>query len=451
MLRNCAEAGGRILAALAVLLVAACGGGNSTQTVITGPGAPVALAEVSTPTGPNTTEIVVDAGPGGFGAGAINVPYVTVTVCVPGSSECATIDHVMLDTGSYGLRLLKSGLQGISLPSVNLDANAQRGTPAGRLVECYPFILGGVWGPVMRADVRLAGEKASAIPIQVIDDRASAEFEPPADCLAAANGTLFSTVSGLQARGILGVGMVGLDCGVACSAGNYAGFHVQYHVCPGTVTAQCSPAAVPAALQVQNPVVHLVPDDGNAQADNNGTLIRLPAVPTLGATVAKGRLVFGIGTRANNQLPTDVRMLAVQTNPADPSYLYFTTTMGSREYPDSFIDSGSNGYFFNDTGSTACAGGTGSGAHWYCPGGNQPMNYSTVLGDRLGTRIPLSFSLTSADVLFQTSSAAVGQLGGSAGPAPNAFVFGLSFFYGRSVYTSIWGQPLATQGPWNAF
>ncbi len=451
MWRRCADMGRFALAVCLAAALAGCGGGDSSQTVITGPGAPVALAEVTTPTGPNTTEIVVDAGPGGFTFGTVNVPYVTVTVCTPGTSQCATIDHVFLDTGSYGLRLLKSGLQGVTLPSVALQADVQQGTPAGQLVECYPFILGGVWGPVMQADVRMAGEKASGIPVQVIDDSGSGEFAPPADCLAAANGTLFNSVSGLQAKGILGVGMVGLDCGIACSSGNYAGFHVQYHVCPSTVTAQCSPAAVPAHQQVQNPVVHLVPDDGNAQADNNGTIIRLPAVPTLGAEVAKGRLVFGIGTRSNNQLPATSQMLAVQTNPADPSYLYFTVTLGTRSYPDSFIDSGSNGYFFADSGTTTCQGNGTASAQWYCPPAAKAQSYSVVFSDRLGAQVPLSFDLTNADVLFQSGSTALANLGGSVGQAPNTFVLGLSFFFGRSVYTSIWGQALATQGPWNAF
>lgn len=451
MLQRCADTGRWLLALCLTLGVVACGGGNSSQTVITGPGAPVALAEVSTPTGINTTEIVVDAGPGGFSFGAANVPYVTVTVCAPGAAQCATIDHVFLDTGSYGLRVLKSGLQGVTLPSVNLDANAQRGTPSGRLVECYPFILGGVWGPVMKADVRIAGEKAAGIPVQVIDDSANAEFEAPADCLAAANGTLFNSVSGLQAKGILGVGMVGLDCGVACSNGDYAGFHVQYRVCPTTVTAQCSAAAVPAALQVQNPVVHLVPDDGNPQPDNNGTIIRLPALPTLGAEVAKGRLVFGIGTRSNNQLPVNAHMLAVQTDPTDPAYLYFTTTLGSRTYTDSFVDSGSNAYFFSDTNTTACQGAGSATSHWYCPPAAKSQNYSVVFSDRLGTQVPFSFDLTNADVLFQAGSTAFSNLGGNVGQATNSFVLGLSFFYGRSVYTSIWGQALSMSGPWNAF
>ena len=114
---RCAD---RLLAALAAslfaVLIAGCGG-NSTETTVTGGGPSV--VSLDTPIGPNTTEIVVDSGPSGFSLGAANIPYVTVTVCAPGSpTGCVTIDHVFLDTGSYGLRLLKSKVAALSLPTI---------------------------------------------------------------------------------------------------------------------------------------------------------------------------------------------------------------------------------------------------------------------------------------------------------------------------------------------
>src|SRR5579862_3889947 len=45
--------------------------------------------------------------------GYVNEPCVTVTVCTPGltgSGHCTTIGNVLLDTGSYGLRLYRSVL-----------------------------------------------------------------------------------------------------------------------------------------------------------------------------------------------------------------------------------------------------------------------------------------------------------------------------------------------------
>ncbi|MDD5336727.1 MAG: DUF3443 family protein, partial [Rhodoferax sp.] len=151
-----------LLAACSVLAaVTGCGGGNSSVTTYSGgglgSGSVASTAILDTPTGSNTTEVIVDSGPGSFSLGAANIPYVTVTVCAPNSSACVTIDHVFLDTGSYGLRVLKSSVVGLSLPPVTLAANAQLNTPGGTAVECYPFVLGDVWGPLAKAGIRMAG------------------------------------------------------------------------------------------------------------------------------------------------------------------------------------------------------------------------------------------------------------------------------------------------------
>ncbi len=458
MLTLCARLGLLLGALLVLLSGAGCGGGSSSVTTYSGgglgTGSVASTVTQGTPTGINTTEVIVDAGPASFSLGAANIPYVTVTVCSLNAANCVTIDHVFLDTGSYGLRVLKSSVASLSLPPVLLAADQQLNTPAGSVVECYPFVLGGVWGPLAQADVRIAGEMARAIPIQVIDDTAGASLAAPADCIAAAGGSLFSSAASLQANGILGIGMMPFDCGLTCASGSYAGFHVQYYVCPDSITAHCQAAAIPTQQQVQNPVAHFLPDDNNPQPDNNGTIISLPALPTLGAGVAKGRLVFGIGSRSNNQISPGVKMLSVNTNPSSANYLYFTTTLGQSVFSDSYIDSGSNAYFFNDASiSQSCKSSAGSTtqAGWYCPAGGASVLRSASLADSLGNIIPVDFSIANADLLFSGSSTAFGNLGGSISQAPQTFVWGLSFFFGRSVYTSIWGQALSVNGPWNAF
>lgn len=472
------------LAALLVLgLCAGCGGGSSSVTSYTGAGTAATTVTLATPTGINTTEVMVDSGPAGFSLGAANVPYVTVNVCAPNAGPCVTIDHVFLDTGSYGLRLLKSKVASLSLPALTLAANPQFNTPAGTAVECYPFVLGGVWGPLAQADVQIAGETATAIPIQVIDDSVNVALTAPADCVAAAGGTLFSSAATLQANGILGIGMVPYDCGLTCTSPlNYAGFHVQYYVCPDSVTANCQAAAVTTAQQAQNPVAHFVPSDGNLPPDNNGTIISLPALSPIGAGVATGRLVFGIGSRSNNQISPGAKVIMADPNPyisttttgstfassatptctpsatttctSNPGYLYFTTTVGQSSFHDSYIDSGSNAYFFNNTGiSQSCKSSLGSATTggWYCPPGTTPVALSASLSDAMGNTAPTNFSIANADALFSTSSTAFDNLGGSITQAPQTFVWGLPFFFGRAVYTSIWGQALSLNGPWNAF
>jgi hypothetical protein len=437
--------------ALALVLaatLAGCGGGSSSSTVITGPGVgdgtSVAEAHVDVPTGDNTTQVIVDSGPaGGFSIGAVNVPYVTVTLCTPGSTtQCATIDHVFLDTGSIGLRVLKSTVATLGLPSISVPADPTKNTVAGAAVECYPFVLGAVWGPLAKADLQIGGERASNLPVQLIDDATVPSPAVPAECLSASNGALMNTAASLQANGILGIGMLAYDCGLSCVNGDYSSGYTLYYSCAASGGA-CSAAALPVPSQIQNPVTYF-------PVDNNGTLIALPKLPGLGAGVATGRLVFGIGTRTNNQIAPSATMLFVDANPAHSSYLYFSTTAGSTSFADSYIDSGSNALFFADaTVATACQNTTGSASSWYCP--PAALHRTATLTDALGTTISVAYDVTSADALFSSSSMAFNDLAGTVAAGSSSFVWGLPFFYGRTVYTSIWGQTLSPNGPWNAF
>jgi hypothetical protein len=184
--------------------------------------------------------------------------------------------------------------------------------------------------------------------------------------------------------------------------------------------------------------------------NNNGSIVALPALGETGASVARGRLVFGIGTQTNNQLPVGAALLRVETDPASANYLYVKTTVGSQAYAFSYIDSGSNGYFFDDASLPLNCVGAGKGSTWYCPATLQAR--SALISDAFGASASVNFSVANTDVLFTSANTAFANLGGAAGAAnPGAFVWGLPFFYGRSVYTSIWGQSLAANGPWYAF
>ena len=101
----------------------------------------------------NVAPLIVDSGPQG---GEVNLAFVTVTVCVPGTNQCQDIDHVQVDTGSEGLRLLSGVLTNITLPSDN------------SLAECLVFADGYVWGPLATADVTIAGESAQSVPVHVL-------------------------------------------------------------------------------------------------------------------------------------------------------------------------------------------------------------------------------------------------------------------------------------------
>ena len=161
-------------------------------------------------------------------------------------------------------------------------------------------------------------------------------------------------------------------------------------------------------------------------------------------------LVFGIGTQANNQIPPSATKLFVDPDPTHASYLSITTTQGATSYTESYIDSGTNGLFFADpTLSQACQSQSGASAVWYCPA--TFLHRTATLTDVHGTTASVAYALASADLLFTTSSLALDDLSGTMPAGSPGFAWGLPFFYGRPVITSIWGQALSPSGPWNAF
>jgi hypothetical protein len=98
----------------------------------------------------NVVSVTVSGGPTN---NAVNVLYTTVTVCLPGTSTCQTIDNIQVDTGSYGLRILAPVLT-LTFPVAKLNGSA--------LVECTTFVDGYSWGPVTLADVQISGETDGA-------------------------------------------------------------------------------------------------------------------------------------------------------------------------------------------------------------------------------------------------------------------------------------------------
>jgi len=361
----------------------------------------------------NVQSIVVNAGPTGD---YFNGAFTSVTICFPGQSAgCQTIDGVLVDTGSTGLRVLSSALT-IALPQ-------QVGSSGAPIVECAQFLDGFTWGPVQMADVKLAGEQASSVPIQVIDERAFPNI--PAACSSA--GVAEDTLDKLGANAILGIGLFRQDCGPACAFVGSSNPGL-YYACPAT---GCQPAAVSLANQLQNPVALF-------SRDNNGVVIQLPAVAAGGAFSVTGSLVYGIGTQANNGLGS-AKVLAVDASGN------ITTIFGGQSYSSSFIDSGSNGIYFLDAGASGlplCQ----DSADFYCPA--TPQSLSATNRGATGVTIAAPFNVGNADTLDSRFSA----FNEIAGPNPGGFDFGLGFFFGRSVYTAIEGQgtPGGT-GPYFAY
>lgn len=341
----------------------------------------------------------------------INQPCVSVTICEPGTSTCQTIDKILIDTGSYGLRVFSS------LVSVNL---AQKTIGSNNLAECVSYADGSSnWGPVKTADVVLGQLKAPGIPIQLIDSNYGTR---PANCTKPDTDP---TSAGYN--GILGVGIFTEDCGAGCA--NIQDNNI-YFACNGST---CSSTAVPIAQQVSNPVSFL-------PSNNNGVIFQVDAIPTAGSSSATGYVVLGIGTQANNT-PSSANFFKADGNG------YFKTQFNGNVYTKSFIDSGSNGLFFPAPVSMpACASGVGANG-FYCPTSTVSLQANQA-GAGSSSAVAVSFEVQNAAYAVNTSP--YFMFNNLAGAFTDAFDWGMPFYYGRTVFHGIDGKtsPLGTGPYW---
>lgn len=367
----------------------------------------------------NSTPLAVDGGPTG-----VNYPngaYVTATVCVPGTTTCTTVDHVLVDTGSVGFRVLSSALGSLALPPQNAsDANP--------MAECYIAPTGYAWGPVALAQVQVSGEISPSIPIEVI---APSNFAAaPAACTSQTTGSALGTIAALKAKGILGIGFWPQDCGSACASAPQS----TYFSCP---MAGCAPLPAAIAQQVANPVAAF-------PNDNNGSVIQLPPVVAGGAPTAQGTLIFGIGTQSNNGLAA-ATVYGVSTSGPNPGS--FVATYSGNAYPGTVSSGADANYFLTSaiTGYPAC---TNPG--YYCPGSQQTATVN-VAGTN-GATGTVTLTVDNASSLFSTGFFAFSSLAGPGGNRTSGFVFGLPFFFGRNVFTALSGAstPGGT-GPYVAY
>lgn len=388
-----------------------CGGNGGTSVPVDPP------AVVSS----NAQALVVDSGPTGLMTSMVNMPYTSVRICIPGTSTCQTIDHVLVDTGSTGLRLLSANVM-LTLPGKYVGAKP--------LYNCVQFIdQSYMWGTVASVDLymggdNLDGEKAANLPMQLV----GSVGDPMVPSTCAPSGfSAKNTINTLGAKGILGIGHALQDCGSACVTTTTNGYYY-VNAGNGTVTG----ATVPLSEQLQHPVSLF-------SRDNNGVVISLPSVSSTGVPVVKGALVFGIGTQSNNT-PGKVSVMNLDGNG------YFTAVLNGRTMTKGFVDSGSNAWFFGTSSYPRCA----NLVHWYCPPNTVLLRaINSGVNNQIST---VDFSISNATSLLSNSTIyAASTLAGPMGDNVS-FDFGLPFFYGRDVLSAIDGRdtPLGA-GPFVAY
>ncbi|MFL9668946.1 DUF3443 family protein [Variovorax sp. AB1(2024)] len=417
--------------AAGLLVLAACGGGGGgggggalpIALLPTTTGTPAATpTPTSTPTtsSQNSMSLTVSRGTDTSG---VNLPQVSVKLCAPGTGTCQTIDNVLVDTGSTGIRIAASALS-----SSMLAALPQESVSGAPLNACEQFLDGYTWGTMRTADITLGPKSAAAQPLQITGDTAAGAV--PSAC--SDNGTLQAenTPAELGTNGIIGVAAFLQDCGSACAQ---KAVTATYYTCQAG--AQCQNTAVPLAQQAQNIVASFA-------QDNNGVVLGLPAISSAGQGVTVGTLYFGVATQANNAM-TGATVL--QTNPRT---LRVSATYKNSSFPDSFLDSGSNFLFLNDSTIAQCAkGSTYQG--FYCPPSSLDLSASFTAAT--GPALSQSFAIANAQSLFTSNPGAVAVNNVAAASIGSAIDFGLPFFYGRLVAVLNEGQSaLGQQGPFTA-
>jgi hypothetical protein len=390
----------RVALLAAVLLAPACGGSGGSP------------AAASSPAVNNVQPVQVNLGPAGD---YVNGLFTSVTICAAGTSNCQTIDNVLVDSGSEGLRLLSSVVTLPLAPTTDAAGNL--------LANCVSFADNTyAWGSLSNVSVRMAGEQAASVPIQLIG--APGLPDAPSDC--SSGGTADDTIAALGATGLLGIGVFREDCGGACAGPAPPKI---YYACGSS---GCTPTSVPLASQLQNPVWHFT-------QDNNGYLLSLPSIPETGARSVSGSLIFGIGTQSNNAIGS------AQVYTSDDVGNISTTVNGTTV--SGYLDSGTNSLSFLDSSSISLPACPGEDSDFSCPPAT--VGFTAVNRGSNGVSGPVTFQVADAERLFDTGNAAFNDL---AGPDTGDFDWGLPFFFGRTTFVGIEGQSSAAgRGPYWAY
>lgn len=385
---------------LLLLLLASCAGcGNSSHSSSSSSG------NNGIPQGPNVLAVTI--GGAGLCAGIENQPCVSVTVCLPTTSQCQTVSDILLDTGSVGLRLFRSVL------TLDLSAQIETDAQGNQVGECIIYGIGADWGPVATAGVVLANEPEVRVPIQLIDATFAGQSAVSNPC----GQPVDTNPTTAHYNGLLGIDGFVSDQGAglyfSCGAG------------------ACTATAQPPNF-VQNPIAAL-------PTDNNGYAVMFPAVGPNGAPALTGALILGIGTQSNNAPAGG----SVYTR--DPTTGTITTSYNGATVRG-FLDTGSTFLFFQDPTIPLCP--TISGA--FCP--PSPLSLSAVNEGSNQISGIVNFQVANAVNLQNTGNAAFNNLAGPDTGLLREFDWGLPFFLGRTVFTGMAGRnSLLGVGPYWAY
>lgn len=412
----------RILIFAGLLAAAALSGCTNTTTIDAPSGGTCSPLAAAAPSGLQQLMLSANQLSVTLGTHYINEITTSVTICQPGTSNCQVIPDLLVDTGSNGLRIFTC----VVSPSLNLPSQTVGGN---QLAECVTYADHSVhWGPVKLADVTMGGETASNVPVEIIDPT-YATIPTGTNGCGGTGYTYERDPSATGYNGIIGVGLLSADCPACASAPDNG----MYYSCSGS---SCSGVTASTTIQVTNPVAMMA-------TDNNGVVLTLPSVPNSGEVSATGTLTLGVDTEANNGTTGMTTYAASSTLSANPLTFITVWGPGTTNYP-AFIDSGSNGLYFPNDGTTfaTCL---IDGTYWYCPASPPQSASATQEGTSGSPTNSVSFTVTSAQSILSAGNPNL-VYATFAGAMNGEFDWGLPFFMGRTVAVGINGKTSVNRG-----
>jgi hypothetical protein len=335
-------------------------------------------------------------------------PYTNVKVCAPGSTtNCQIFDHIIVDSGSDGMRLVASSVKSAllhAMPTVTTGtARAQR-----VVTECEVYVSSYTYGPLKTADVYIAGKIVKGFPIQMIG---APGFPVPAACSNQGPGfTETDNETSFDGNGLIGVAFSLSDTGM-------------FFNCLSTGTGCTENTTYPGIPNLTT----------KFSSDNNGVVISLPSIPLSGsASPVMGALIFGVGTQTNNTPPAGTIPLF-----NDPSQGIFNIHAGGHT-AQAYIDSGTNDLVIAGPWAI-CSDAT----QYYCPANNTPISMGLYSISGTVPQFNIGFTIGNADNLMGEGDVAyndIAEVASSQSSLTGTFALGLATFFGRTEYFVFNGQ-----------
>ncbi len=377
---------------LTSIFISSCGSGGNTASNACNQGTPP-----SQPTESNSSQLMVGCG---FNGNGTNVPYITVKICKPGvvpvnTEYCQVIDHVMIDTGSFGLKINQSALSGdftSSLPTLNDIHN-------NPVYTCAQYGSGYMFGSDNYADIYISGEKSSNMPIQIINDGNQSNL--PIQCTSTGK---FNNLANYGAKAILGI-----NPSVYLSNDFFDNFtytNGQYQLIMGS-------SDIIESINV-NPIIGF-------KTDNNGMIFNLPPAASNQNVNLYGTITFGLNTQANNI----INATKVISNTTGGQFYAQNISPTEGEITEAIIDTGTNGFMFNSD-LRLC-----QRSNIYCP--NTPTSWVT---QAFGVNSLLSPINITQQISNSQGKNQIAPFMGMARPNSQGIIYGMPFLFGKTIFMS---------------